>query len=187
WRHGNSRPSGQLAHARFRAVAAAGRHQVVQQQPALRLHARRRLAPAHGRRPQPQRDRRQRGVRLRCFYSSDCASGATPGYFFAPNGDYDVYDFRSPDDTRVSDEARAVLEGHVDTGALSHDVSIGADAFRRTLDNRAYVYAYGGTANIDKVEPPYFAPSPNQPGPSVRRITSWQHSLFALDRLHLGE
>jgi len=122
-----------------------------------------------------------------CFYASDCASGATPGYFFAPNGDYDVYDFRSPDDTRVSDEARAVLEGHLDTGALSHDVSIGASAFRRTIDNRAYVYDYVGTANIDEVDPPYFAPSPNQPGPSVRRLTSWQHSLFALDRVHLGE
>ncbi|HWU76246.1 MAG TPA: TonB-dependent siderophore receptor [Rhodanobacter sp.] len=122
-----------------------------------------------------------------CFYSADCASGATPGYFFAPNGDYDVYDFRSPDDTRVSDEARAAFEGHVDTGALSHELSIGASAFRRTIDRRAYVYDYVGTANIDQADPPYFAPSPNQPGPSVRRLTSWQHSLFALDRIHLGE
>lgn len=122
-----------------------------------------------------------------CFYSSDCASGATPGYFFAPNGDYDVYDYRSPDDTRVSDEARATLEGHFDTGALSHAVSLGASAFRRTIDRRAYVYDYVGTANIDQVDPPYFPPSPNQPGPSVRRLTSWQHSLFALDRIHLGE
>ncbi|WP_027484710.1 TonB-dependent siderophore receptor [Rhodanobacter sp. OR87] len=122
-----------------------------------------------------------------CFYAPACASGATPGYFFAPNGDYDVYDFRSPGDTRVNDEVRAVLKGSVDTGAIGHEISLGASAFRRTLDQRPYVYDYVGTANIDEANPPYFAPSPSQPGPSARTLTSWQHSLFALDRLHLGE
>lgn len=121
-----------------------------------------------------------------CFYSPDCASGTTPGYFFAPNGDYDIYDFRSPGDTRQNDEARAVLKGSFDTGSVSHEVSVGASAFRRTLDQRPYVYDYVGTGNIDQVNPPYFAPSPNQPGPSARTLTSWQHSLFALDRVHLG-
>ncbi len=121
-----------------------------------------------------------------CFYSPDCASGATPGWFFAPNGDYDIYDYRSPDDTRVNDEARAVLKGAFDTGALSHEVSLGTSAFRRTIDRRPYVYDYVGTGNIDQVNPPYFAPSPNQPGASARRLTSWQHSIFALDRVHLG-
>ena len=122
-----------------------------------------------------------------CFYSPDCASGATPGWFFAPNGDYDIYDFRSPDDTRQNDEARAVLKGSFDTGMLGHEVSLGASAFRRTLDQRPYVYDYVGTGNIDQLDPPYFAPSPNQPGPSARTFTSWQRSLFALDRVHLGE
>ncbi|CAM5480550.1 TonB-dependent siderophore receptor [Rhodanobacter lindaniclasticus] len=122
-----------------------------------------------------------------CFYASECADGSVPGWFFAPNGDYDIYDFRSPDDTRVSDEARAVLEGHVATGAVSHALSLGASAFRRTIDRRAYVYDYVGTGNISQLDPPIFAPSPNQPGASVRRLTSWQHSLFALDRVHLGE
>ncbi|MDE2156480.1 MAG: TonB-dependent siderophore receptor [Xanthomonadaceae bacterium] len=121
-----------------------------------------------------------------CFYSPACASGATPGYFFAPNGDYDVYDFRSPGDTRRNDEARAVLKGSFDTGAVGHEISFGASAFRRTLDQRPYVYDYVGTANINEANPPFFAPSPNQPGPSARTLTSWQHSLFGLDRLHLG-
>ncbi|MGY3039296.1 iron complex outermembrane receptor protein [Rhodanobacter sp. TND4EL1] len=122
-----------------------------------------------------------------CFYSADCASGATPGWFFAPNGDYDIYDYRSPDDTRVNDEARAVLKGTFETGSISHEVSLGTSAFRRTIDRRPYVYDYVGTGNINQVDPPYFAPSPNQPGSSVRRLTSWQHSVFALDRLHLGD
>ena len=88
-----------------------------------------------------------------CFYSPDCASGATPGWFFAPNGDYDIYDYRSPDDTRVNDEARAVLKGAFDTGAISHELSLGTSAFRRTIDRRPYVYDYVGTGNIDQVEP----------------------------------
>jgi iron complex outermembrane receptor protein len=122
-----------------------------------------------------------------CFYAASCASGATPGYFFAPNGDYDVYDYRSPDDTRQNDELRGVLTGTFATGALDHEVNLGASAFRRTVDQRPYVYDYVGTANIDDLVVPAFDPSPNQPGPSARRLTSWQRTLFAIDRVHLGE
>ena len=122
-----------------------------------------------------------------CFYAAECATGEYPGWFFAPNGDYDIYDFRSPDDTRQNDELRAVLNGGFDTGHISHELSLGTSAFRRTLDQRPYVYDYVGTGNIDQIEPPFFAPSPNEPGPSARALTSWQHSLSALDRVHLGE
>ncbi len=122
-----------------------------------------------------------------CFYATECATGEHPGWFFAPNGDYDIYDFRSPDDTRQNDELRAVLNGGFGTGRISHELSLGASTFRRTLDQRPYVYDYVGTGNINQIEPPYFAPSPNEPGPSARTLTSWQHSLFALDRVHLGD
>lgn len=122
-----------------------------------------------------------------CFYAPSCASGATPGYFFAANGDYDVYDFRSPDDTRQNDEVRAVLTGSFDTGGIAHELNVGASAFRRTVDQRPYVYDYVGTANIDDRMTPYFPPSPNEPGESVRRLTSWQRTLFAIDRVHLSE
>ena len=122
-----------------------------------------------------------------CFYAAACASGATPGYFFAPNGDYDIYDYRSPDDTRENDEARAVLKGSFDIGSVSNEVSLGTSAFRRTLDQRPYVYDYVGTANISEFTPPYYPMSPDQPGPSARTLTSWQHSVFGLDRMHFGE
>lgn len=122
-----------------------------------------------------------------CFYAESCASGATPGYFFAPNGDYDVYDYRSPDDTRQNDEVRGVVTGSFATGALDHEINLGASAFRRTVDQRPYVYDYVGTANIDDRVVPVFDPSPNEPGASVRRLTSWQRALFAIDRIHMGE
>lgn len=121
-----------------------------------------------------------------CSYSPACANGASPGYFFAPNGDYDVYDYRSPNDTRQNDELRVVLKGSFDTGALRHELSVGTSTFQRTLNQRPYVYDYVGTANIDQVNPPYFAPSPNQPGTPARRLDSWQRSVFALDRVHMG-
>jgi iron complex outermembrane recepter protein len=121
-----------------------------------------------------------------CFYATACA-GSSEGRFFGPNGEYDIYDYRSPGDTRRNDEARASLEGSVDTGPLSHEVSMGVDAFRRRVDQRRYVYDYVGTANIDQIDPPYFAPSPNQPGPSARRLTSWQRAVFAQDRIGLAD
>ena len=122
-----------------------------------------------------------------CFYAESCASGATPGYFFAPNGDYDVYDYRSPDDTRQNDEVRASLTGTFATGTIDHELNVGATAFRRTVDQRADVYDYVGTANIDDQVVPVFPSSPNQPGPSERRLTDWQHTLFAIDRVHLSD
>lgn len=121
-----------------------------------------------------------------CGYAEACANGS-PGYFFAPNGDYDIYDFRSPDDTRQNDEVRAVLTGSFATGGVDHELNVGATAFRRTVDQRPYVYDYVGTANIDQREPPVFAPSPNEPGASARALTSWQRTLFAIDRVHLGD
>ncbi len=122
-----------------------------------------------------------------CFYSPACADGSSPGWYYAPNGDYDVYDFRSPGDTRSNDEARAVLAGSFDSGPITHELSVGASVFRRTVDNPGWVYDYVGSTNIDVIEIPVFAPSPSLPGPSHRRLTSWQRSLFALDRVHLGE
>jgi iron complex outermembrane receptor protein len=121
-----------------------------------------------------------------CFHAALCADGSVPGIYFAPNGDYDVYDFRSPDDTRVNDELRAQLQGSFDTGALSHQLTFGVDGFRRTVDRRQEVYDYVGTANIDDAQVPVFAPSPNQPGPSARRLDDKQRALFALDRIGLG-
>ncbi|MET0330372.1 MAG: TonB-dependent siderophore receptor [Dyella sp.] len=122
-----------------------------------------------------------------CFYQAQCADSRQTGAYFAPNGDYDIYDYRSPDDTRQNDELRAQLDGHFDTGPISHSIDVGVDAFRRRIDQRPYVYDYVGTANIADPEPPYFAPSPNQPGAPALRLSSWQRSAFALDRMQWGQ
>ncbi|HEY1069151.1 TonB-dependent siderophore receptor [Thermomonas sp.] len=121
-----------------------------------------------------------------CWYVDACWSGSPPWYF-APDGSYDIYDYRSPDDTRVGDNARASLEGRFRTGAVAHTLTVGASAFHRSIDRHDSVNEYVGTWNIADGEPPVFAPSPEQPGPKVRRLDSWQRSGFAMDRLALGD
>ncbi|WP_313140875.1 TonB-dependent siderophore receptor [Stenotrophomonas sp.] len=122
-----------------------------------------------------------------CYYTAQCADGSTPGNYFAPNGDYDIYDYRSPDDTRRNQQARAELRGRFDTGSISHELTVGADHFRRTVDRRPSVNEYVGSANIHAAQVPVYAPSPLQPGPSARRLDSRQTSVFALDRVSLGD
>lgn len=122
-----------------------------------------------------------------CYYAAGCADGSVPGNYFAPNGDYDIYDYRSPDDVRRNDEARGELRGRFTTGAVEHELSVGLSAFHRTVDKRQNVNEYVGTANIGDAQVPVFDPSPLQPGPSARRLDSWQRAVFALDRMHFGD
>lgn len=122
-----------------------------------------------------------------CYYTPACADGSHPGNYFAPDGDYDIYDYRSPDDTRTSDQARASLEGHLETGDVDHDLTFGIEAFHRTVSNRADVNEYVGSSNIHAPAIPAFPASPLEPGPSVRTFDAWQRAAFAMDRMHLGE
>ncbi|WMJ71228.1 TonB-dependent siderophore receptor [Stenotrophomonas sp. 24(2023)] len=122
-----------------------------------------------------------------CFYAAQCADGSVPGNYFAPNGDYDIYDYRSPDDTRRNLEARAELRGHFSTGRIGHQLTLGLDSFQRTVDKRRNVNEYVGTANIHDADIPVFAPSPLQPGDAVRRLDSRQRAAFVLDRISIGD
>jgi len=122
-----------------------------------------------------------------CYYAAGCADGSVPGNYFAPDGDYDIYDYRSPDDTRRNQEVRAELRGSFHTGAVQHELSLGASHFQRTVDKRRNVNEYVGTVNINDPVLPVFASSPLQPGASVRRVDSTQRAVFLLDRMSVGD
>lgn len=122
-----------------------------------------------------------------CYYAESCWDGSVPGNYFAPNGDYDIYDYRSPDDTRRNRQLRAELRGRFATGAVGHQLTVGADYFDRSVDKRLNVNEYVGTANIHDQQVPQFDPSPLQPGASVRRLDSRQKALFVLDRVNLAD
>ncbi|MGN8252154.1 TonB-dependent siderophore receptor [Pseudomonas sp. SMV7] len=117
---------------------------------------------------------------------SSFAWGSSQGAFFASNGDYDIYDFRSPDDTRRTDEAQAVLNGRFDALGVAHELTVGSSAQRRTLDQRPYYNEWLGTGNI-YTGTPVLTPSDKPVGASERRLDSRQYGLFASDRISFSE
>ncbi|WP_421558632.1 TonB-dependent siderophore receptor [Pseudomonas canadensis] len=116
-----------------------------------------------------------------CFYVSDCGTA-----FFSPTGDYDIYDYRSPDDTRRDDEVQAAMTGLFDTGSLGHELTVGTSAFRRVVDKRKSVNEYIGSANIN-VDAPTFAPTDVPLNDKHRRLDSRQYGLFVTDRIRFNE
>ena len=120
-----------------------------------------------------------------CYYQSDCPAEPLTGHF-TPSGGYDIYDFRSPDDTRRNDEVEASMTGLFDTGWLKHELTFGSSAFRRTVDTRPYFSEYVGSGNIHQT-PDSFAPSDLSVGHTERRLDSRQYGLFATDRISFNE
>ncbi|MBV4500980.1 TonB-dependent siderophore receptor [Pseudomonas shirazensis] len=105
---------------------------------------------------------------------------------FSPDGDYDIYDYRSPDDTRRTDEAQATLNGRFDALGLGHELTVGTSAQRRTVDQRPYYNIDVGDGNIE-TGAPAVNPSDLPVGASQRRLDSRQYGLFFSDRITFNE
>ena len=45
-------------------------------------------------------------------------------YTFDQNGNYDIYDFRSPDDSYLTNQFKAGLNGQFSTGSWQHKLSL---------------------------------------------------------------
>jgi iron complex outermembrane receptor protein len=120
-----------------------------------------------------------------CYGAASCANTAVPNHFSA-EGDYDISDYRSPDDTRSNEEAQAALNGQFDTGFLKHDLTFGTTAFRRLVDRRQSVNEYIGEGNIYE-KPPVLDPYQGPLGHTYRRLDSRQYGLFASDRISFNE
>ncbi|MFJ2986332.1 TonB-dependent siderophore receptor [Collimonas sp. NPDC087041] len=120
-----------------------------------------------------------------CGYGTTCGEGGTPARYFSANGDFDIYDYRFPDDTRRNDQLQATLQGKVATGKISHDLTFGASMFRRTVSQSDGVNEYVGSDNIYNPNPIVYAPSPLTPDASYLRLDSRQKALFAVDRISL--
>ena len=120
-----------------------------------------------------------------CGYGTTCGEGGTPARYFSANGDFDIYDYRFPDDTRRNDQLQATLQGKVATGKVSHDLTFGASMFRRTVSQSDGVNEYVGSDNIYNPNPIVYAPSPLTPDASYLRLDSRQKALFAVDRISL--
>jgi len=68
---------------------------------------------------------------------------------FCPNGNFDLYDFRSENESRRSSTLDVTLHGAAATGALAHEFSLGVQ--RTIVRNRFQAFAnnFAGTGNVD--------------------------------------
>ena len=120
-------------------------------------------------------------------YSSFAWGGyGSLGNTFSPEGNYDIYDYRSPNDTRRIDEAQATLTGRFDALGVNHELTLGTSAQRRTVDQRGYFNEWVGNGNIYQPTPA-FPSAPGTPAPSERRLDSRQYGVFFSDRISFNE
>ena len=131
-------------------------------------------------------------------------SVAAPSYFFAPDGTYDIYDYRDPGELRIDAQAEAIVTGHVKTGAITHDVTGGGELFLRSVqqpgprpvnapDNiqNGSVYTYIGSENIFQPIAPFpmetdpITGTPDQAGPRALWEDNHQSAAVMQDRMHL--
>lgn len=143
-----------------------------------------------------------------CSFEALCQGngGTAPDYFFAPDGGYDIYDYRDPGELRIDAQAEAMITGHIKTGVISQDLTAGGELFRRSVQQPGYftalnpnspdgvvqdgaVYSYIGSENIYQPIAPFPGATVDgvreQAGP--RRLWEDNHQPAAVvqDRIHL--
>jgi len=89
--------------------------------------------------------------RLPYAFGSDCHPTSNFTYCdrYAPDGSFDLYDFRSDDERRRTDAAQTALQGRVQTGGLTHDLRFGVLTSRQRIDVNRQAFNYVGSGNID--------------------------------------
>ncbi|MBC7404737.1 MAG: TonB-dependent siderophore receptor [Cytophaga sp.] len=114
-----------------------------------------------------------------------------PGY--CANGDYDVYDYQSVNESKSQLGTQALLNGKFLTGAVKHTFAAGLSHTERHDYFGDYVYALAGVSNI--YHPVAVVPTPgNKTGDILLRRTDKEWSAFMQDiismsdnlKLHLG-
>jgi len=126
-----------------------------------------------------------------CYYESDCfLPGGSPPWFFAPDGTYDIYDYRNPGELRIDALGQVLVMGSVRTGGVTHDVAFGGSAFRRSVEMPSTaVYDYVGSENIYVPNEAFPIESidgkPDQAGRRVLYEDNHQSAMVLQDRVLL--
>ncbi|MBC3874516.1 TonB-dependent siderophore receptor [Undibacterium flavidum] len=106
-----------------------------------------------------------------------------PGY--CANGDYDVYDYRSLNESKSLRGAQALLNGKFSIGDVQHKLAIGLSNSQRRDYFGDYVYDYAGSSNLFH---PAAVPATNgKTGAVSLRRTDKEASLFAQDIISLSK
>jgi iron complex outermembrane receptor protein len=110
---------------------------------------------------------------------SNEGAGYYPGY--CSNGDYDVYDYQSVGERKTPWGLQAMLQGRFDTGALRHQLTVGASYAERHDSFGDYVYDYVGYSNLwHPLDTPHVGPD-RVTGPVFERRSDQESALFAQD------
>ena len=82
-----------------------------------------------------------------CYNEASCnvAGGPNP-WFFAPDGTYDIYDYRDPGELRIDAQAEALVSGRIKTGVATHEVTGGGELFLRSVQQPGYYSLLNATA-----------------------------------------
>jgi iron complex outermembrane recepter protein len=137
-----------------------------------------------------------------CYYEAACdptQGGTAPPYFFAPDGTYDIYDYRDPGERRVDALGEVVASGRIKTGDITQNLVFGGSIFHRGVDlpgmpgpsapgtvQDGAVYTYIGSDNIYQPNIPYQIESPvQQAGPLSLADFDRQSSGIVQDRVDL--
>ena len=104
---------------------------------------------------------------------------------YCPNGDADIYDFRSEGERRSKRAAQFKIDGAFQTGPLKHALSFGALQSNARIQTPESAYNYSGTINLNNPTQPIPAdPSLTQLGNTLREKTT---ELFATDVIAWNE
>ncbi len=135
-----------------------------------------------------------------CYYEAACnVSGGPNPWFFAPDGTYDIYDFRSPGERRIDAEGEAIASGRVKIGGITNNLVLGGSIFHRGVDlpgqpasnapttvQNGAVYTYIGSENLYQPNQYFPIESPvQQAGPLKLAVADRQASGIVQDRIDL--
>jgi iron complex outermembrane receptor protein len=103
-------------------------------------------------------------------------------YTFDQNGHYDIYDFRSPNDSYLTNQFKTGLNGKFNTGTWQHSLNL---ELSQTYKRHAQYDAINdpvGSGNIYEDSPTY-APSDKNLGNHYKSLNSEQTALNLLDQI----
>ncbi|RGD90285.1 TonB-dependent siderophore receptor [Acinetobacter sp. SWAC57] len=107
-------------------------------------------------------------------------------YTFDQQGNYDIYDFRSPDDSYLTNQFKTGLNGKFSTGAWQHSLSLElSHAYKRHTQYDA-INEWIGSGNIDH-DPITYTPTDKALGNHYKSLDSQQTALNLLDQIKLND
>lgn len=108
------------------------------------------------------------------------------GNTFDKHGNYDIYDFRSPDDTRITNQFAAGLNGQFNTANIQHQVALELQRTYKTLKHHTPLNVAVGTGNIyqDTID---YIPSSESLGDRYKALESDQTAFTISDRVQFND